>query len=153
MFVSLLSTFANLSPACPARYSMYAESCGRFCYRYESSACRTWDNARTVCQQEGGDLLAPSVCNYEFLRMRARQNEGICQTNFWLGARRPAGGNNMVTVLGEAIPNNANFWAGGQPDNADNVEQCMEMRKDFNSYLANDRSCAQSQGFICQIRI
>ncbi|KAL3870876.1 hypothetical protein ACJMK2_038908 [Sinanodonta woodiana] len=141
----------TIPAACPARYSLYSESCGRFCYRYEDNDCKDWDNARAACQAEGGDLLAPSECNYEFLREQAVQNLGDCPGNLWLGARRPRNGDNFRTVRGDPISNTANFWERDEPNNVNGNENCLEMRIEFTIFLANDQICSEENGYICQI--
>ncbi|KAL3870794.1 hypothetical protein ACJMK2_038837 [Sinanodonta woodiana] len=135
---------------CPAGYSLYSQSCGRFCYRYEANACKDWDNARATCQAEGGDLLVPTECNYQYFREQAETIVGICDSEFWLGAQRPTNGADFITVEGDTISNTANFWKQGQPDNTNGTENCLEMRRDYD-LLANDLKCSQLSGYICQV--
>ncbi|KAK3604392.1 hypothetical protein CHS0354_011883, partial [Potamilus streckersoni] len=135
---------------CPAPYILYSTECGRFCYRYESSDCKVWSAARTVCRTEGGDLLEPSECYYNFFSGKAKQNEGKCRPSYWLGASTTTPGNNFVTVRDIPVLNSASFWNTGQPDGGN--ESCVEMASVI-QYKANDNLCTNNQSFICQIFI
>ncbi|KAK3602525.1 hypothetical protein CHS0354_003777 [Potamilus streckersoni] len=144
------STPITPAPGCPPTYYLYSTECGRFCYRYESSNCKSWTSSRTVCREEGGDLLVPSECYYKFFKDNAQQNEGSCPTQFWLGGSTTSPGTNFISVGGAPISNTFSFWRSGQPDGGGGTENCLEMRKSY-SYLMNDVLCKTIQGFICQI--
>ncbi|KAL3846714.1 hypothetical protein ACJMK2_017680 [Sinanodonta woodiana] len=137
------------APGCPSTYYLYSTTCGRFCYRYESSECKSWTSARTTCRAEGGDLLVPSECFYQFFKDHARQNEGSC-SNFWIGGSTTTPGSNYTSVRGDLISNSVPLWASGQPDAFGGTESCIEMFSSFN-YLMNDAECSNSKGFICQL--
>ncbi|KAL3881942.1 hypothetical protein ACJMK2_028325 [Sinanodonta woodiana] len=136
---------------CPKNYTKCeSEKCGRFCYRYESNQCQSWFDARQICQNEGGDLMVPSECSYQFFREKASLNEGSC-SQFWIGGRTENQGFSYVTVKGDVIPQDSRFsyWSIGQPDGLGG-ENCLEMRMNFNNYLMNNYHCEVKEGFICQ---
>ncbi|KAK3578353.1 hypothetical protein CHS0354_039063 [Potamilus streckersoni] len=139
-----------LGCTCPKGYELYSSvQCGKFCYRFESNNCSSWSAARSVCQADGGDLLVPSECYYQYFREKAQQREGTC-SHFWIGGYTNTPGSNYVTVKGNPIPSSFPFWSVGQPDGLGG-ESCLEMRSYFTNYLMNDYHCDQAQGFICQI--
>ncbi|KAK3578350.1 hypothetical protein CHS0354_039058 [Potamilus streckersoni] len=135
---------------CPEGYHMYEKKKnGKFCYRFESNECKSWSDARKTCQYEGGDLMIPDECTYQFFRDLAKPNEGKCE-HFWIGGYTNTPGSNCVTVKGKPLSSTFPFWLGGQPDGLGG-ESCLEMRSYFNNYLMNDYLCNVPQGFICQI--
>ncbi|KAL3870891.1 hypothetical protein ACJMK2_038922 [Sinanodonta woodiana] len=154
--VTILPTFLRprnitAAPGCPsAEYYLYSTACGRFCYRYESSACQSWSSARATCRAEGGDLLVPSECYYQFFKDNAQQNEGSCN-NFWLGGSTTTPGLNYVSVRGDPIPGTFPFWNPGQPSGTGGLDSCVEMSKTHSHYLMNDGVCSVNKGSICQI--
>ncbi|KAK3578351.1 hypothetical protein CHS0354_039060 [Potamilus streckersoni] len=135
---------------CPTGYKKYVnDTCGNSCYRYESSQCKSWNDARQTCQKEGGDLMIPTECSYQFFREQAKQNEGTC-SQFWIGGYTNTPGKKYVTVKGDPIPTSFSYWTGSQPDGLGG-ESCLEMRSYFTNYLMNDYHCRVGEGFICQI--
>ncbi|KAL3881943.1 hypothetical protein ACJMK2_028326 [Sinanodonta woodiana] len=145
-----VSTADDFKVQCPNNYTKCeSEKCGRFCYRYESNQCKSWFDARQICQNEGGDLMVPSECSYPFFREQASLNEGSC-SHFWIGGRTENQGFSYVTVKGDVIPQDSSFsyWSIGQPDGGG--ETCLEMRSYFNNYLMNNFHCVYEEGFICQ---
>nr|WRO64893.1 C-type lectin [Sinohyriopsis cumingii] len=135
---------------CPEGYHMYEKKTyGKFCYRFESNQCKSWSDARQTCQNEGGDLMIPDECTYQFFRDLAKPNEGTCE-HFWIGGYTNTPGSSCVTVKGDPIASTFPFWSGGQPDGFGG-ESCLEMRSYFINYLMNDYHCHVQQGFICQI--
>ncbi|KAK3578354.1 hypothetical protein CHS0354_039065 [Potamilus streckersoni] len=139
-----------LGCTCPKGYERYSSAtCGTFCYRFESNNCSSWSAARSVCQAEGGDLLVPSECYYQFFREKAQQHEGTC-SHFWIGGNTNTPGSNYVNVKGDPVPSSFSFWSVGQPDGLLG-ESCLEMRSYLTNYLMNDYHCDRPEGFVCQI--
>ncbi|KAL3846654.1 hypothetical protein ACJMK2_017683 [Sinanodonta woodiana] len=150
VYVEINGQFRSGHVRCPSTYYLYSTTCGRFCYRYESSECKSWTSARTTCKAEGGDLLVPSECYYQFFKDQATQNEGSC-SNFWLGGSTTTPGSNYTSVRGDPILDSFPFWGSNQPDGTGGRESCIEMARSFSNYLMNDALCSNTKGFICQI--
>jgi hypothetical protein len=110
---------------------------------------RSWDDARTHCQQQLlGELVhVGDAAENAFVQAHVGDDS-------WLGG-------NDVAVAGTwrwsddasqfwvsgATPSYAN-WASGEPNNGSGNEQCAQM---YTSGLWDDRACADQLAFVCEI--
>ncbi|KAK3605246.1 hypothetical protein CHS0354_037647 [Potamilus streckersoni] len=139
-------------PRCPSQYTLYSTNCGQFCYRYESEACAHWDEARIACRNEGADLWVPEVCSYPFFQEHVRKNKGTC-LGIWIGVFRVQSLVNYMTVQGDRLEDNFQFWGKDEPDRSmpfeGNEDACVEMSRPLD-YLMRDQICLNRFGFICK---
>ncbi len=138
------STFRISKHTCPAGYEYYYQD--HFCYKFHSE-CKTWSEARQVCQQEGGDLIWLKESNLDFFRDVSRSQGGTC-SNVWVGATDIISEGQWYWVNGEKV--RCTFWQQDQPDNRFDDEDCANLIKLFD-YKLNDQLCNDKENFICQI--
>ncbi|CAL4106951.1 unnamed protein product, partial [Meganyctiphanes norvegica] len=118
------------------------ERVGGSCLRIISRPNKTWDDARSYCQQLGGDLGAPDM---QALRLRLK---GEIENFIWLGAHdRIADGDWRWLISGTRVEEGD--WAPGEP-NRGNTHNCgcLARRDD---YKFHDCLCDYRMGFICQL--
>ncbi|XP_069013849.1 macrophage mannose receptor 1-like [Embiotoca jacksoni] len=107
---------------------------------------KTWYEARDYCRAIGGDLLSiHSVAEKHLLP------ESL--DNVWIGLSAPDPDAGYVWSDGSLL--HFKHWQPGQPDNANNVESCVEF-KTYRRYMSgswNDVHCENKRGWLCQIGI
>nr|AWC08727.1 C-type lectin [Sinohyriopsis schlegelii] len=128
---------------CPSGYEYYHPD--KFWYKFHSE-CKSWSDARQVCQDEGGDLISLTEKNFDFFRLVSRSRAGEC-INVWVGTRDISSEGQWYWVNGERV--SSSLWQPGQPDNTNNNEHCGDLRKQF-QYRLNDYVCSIKQHFLCQ---
>lgn len=138
-----------------------SQSCGfgwiyssndNFCYQVVLGQPKTWQGARTFCQQNGGDLLSISgVSEQNFVQAILSTGQyANLQLNFWIGAT------DQTQEGGWHWTDNTPFrylnWHPGEPNNViigTQPEDCAEMVPSWN-YQWNDKYCIKEQVFICK---
>ncbi|XP_066304553.1 uncharacterized protein [Branchiostoma lanceolatum] len=119
-----------------------------FCYQFHTGSFRTWQDARAVCQANGGDLVSintPSESAYITGRVASVTN----MATMWIGAhdQTTEGGWSWV----DGSPFNFLNWGGGEPNNAGNGgEDCTEIAVTTGNW--NDLNCDNLRGYICEMR-
>ncbi|KAL3871494.1 hypothetical protein ACJMK2_039488 [Sinanodonta woodiana] len=130
-----------------AKSNLYSTECGQFCYRFENELCRSWDDSRKDCLEEGGDLLEPSLCTYPFFHRIVKNGAGSCR-NVWIGGFRTLPRPEYMTVRGTPIPDDFQYWSFSNPSRTRN-QACLQMTF-MRGYLMNDIDCPRLGGYICQ---
>ncbi|TRY97664.1 hypothetical protein DNTS_035477 [Danionella cerebrum] len=106
---------------------------------------KTWDEALNFCQELGGDLLS---IQYES-DIPWKQGGGYPS---WIGYRMydPLVG----FVWSDGSPSSYQSWATDEPNNLNNMENCVEMRVSLwdDDGLWNDVNCNDKKDWYCQIR-
>ncbi|KAL3879770.1 hypothetical protein ACJMK2_032056 [Sinanodonta woodiana] len=130
--------------ACRTGYEYYQQD--KFCYKFHSD-CKTWSEARSVCQEEGGDLISLKQGSFEYFRSVVKQQTGACN-GAWVGATDVSSPGDWNWLNGDVIANI--FWSTDQPDNWQGVEHCADMMRLYDFYM-NDEKCNSTAHFLCQI--
>ncbi len=140
-----LPKLANISSN-PCRFGYEYFKQETFCYRFHRE-CKTWSEARQVCQQEGGDLIMLKESNFNFFRDVARSKSNEC-SHVWVGTTDISSFGQWKWLNGESI--SPSLWATTQPDNQQSKEHCGDLQK-FYDYKLNDEDCSNKMNSICQI--
>ncbi|KAL3879778.1 hypothetical protein ACJMK2_032064 [Sinanodonta woodiana] len=130
--------------SCPTGYEYYYQE--KFCYKFQT-ICRTWAEAKTVCIQEGAELISLSAVNFGFFRDLARSRAGTCGGSVWVGTTDASSEGQWLWLNGGKVAHS--LWASDQPDNYANKENCGDLSKLFD-YKMNDEDCSSKQNFICR---
>ncbi|KAK7072762.1 hypothetical protein SK128_009930 [Halocaridina rubra] len=105
-----------------------------------------WWAARNFCQDMGGDLAEP-LHHGALLAVVANQYPDGPQ-HFWLGASDLEEEGKFKWLTGRRV---LSGWRDGQPDNADDDEDCLELwPSKYPSF--SDKNCDQARAFICQYK-
>ncbi|XP_067309694.1 macrophage mannose receptor 1-like [Pseudorasbora parva] len=119
-----------------------------FCVKYfnvPSSQMKTWDEALEFCKEIGGDLL--SIHHESDIPWK--QAGGYPA---WIGYRMydPSVG----YVWSDGSSSSYQSWASDEPNNLNNIENCVEMRISMwdRDGMWNDVNCNDRKDWHCQIR-
>ncbi|KAK3606728.1 hypothetical protein CHS0354_006506 [Potamilus streckersoni] len=144
----LLIFLAALSrkPKCPDNYipvSPTSNTCIRF-----FTTTKTFSDARTTCQNDGGDLLKPDVVDFDLIRAHADANKGDGTCDFWIGAREAAIGV-WSDLNGKSIPTLGGLFFEVFDDFDDNAaNECAVMDHTRSFYLYGE-TCTNLNCYIC----
>ncbi|KAK3590350.1 hypothetical protein CHS0354_029574 [Potamilus streckersoni] len=129
---------------CLPGYTYYQQD--KFCYKFHLE-CRSWLQAREICQEEGGDLISLREGNINFFSNLARlkSNKADCNS-VWVGTTDSTREGQWFWLNGVEI--GSVFWAPGQPDNC-NSKNCGNLAE-LNDFKMNDDDCNRKLHFICQ---
>ncbi len=134
---------STTNKTCRTGYDYYQQD--QFCFKFYSD-CKTWSEARQVCQQDGGELISLNDRNLEFFRNLARTKAGSCN-NVWVGTTDASSEGQWNWQNGEKV--SSAFWASGQPDNWASKENCGDLNKIFD-YKLNDEDCSNKLHYLCR---
>jgi hypothetical protein len=109
------------------------------CYR-RIDAVSSWVEARSSCQDWGGDLV--EITTPEENELIAAEVGG----SVWIGANDRQNEGQMV--WGSGAPVDYATWAPAQPDNFQGAENCVESRAPDG--LWNDAPCGGAKGALCE---
>ncbi|KAL3835779.1 hypothetical protein ACJMK2_021255 [Sinanodonta woodiana] len=148
LFVLLIFVAAiSRKPKCPTNYtetSPNSDACVRF-----FTTEKTFADARTACQNDGGDLLKPDLLNFDIVRALADANKGTGPCNFWIGARE-AGDGVWSDLNGQSISTIAGLFFENAGDyNACAPNECGVLDHTRSFYLYG-KNCTNPKCFICQ---
>ncbi|XP_022214920.2 C-type lectin 37Db-like [Drosophila obscura] len=103
-----------------------------------------WFSATSICRRMGGYLSSPRS-EKELNGIKEKLTPG---RRYWLGISDSA---KEGFFLSQDTGNMAYFlkWYGGQPDNKDDNEHCVELRSEYD-FLMNDAECTINSYFICE---
>ncbi len=141
---NLVQMIINLIGRCPSGYDYYEPD--NFCYKF-NNACKTWTEARQVCQQEGGDLISLKEGNFNYFRNLVISKAGACNM-VWVGTTDAALEGEWNWLNGEKV--SSALWQPGQPDNWASKENCGDLAK-LTDYRMNDEDCSFKAHSLCQI--
>ncbi|XP_077284181.1 secretory phospholipase A2 receptor-like isoform X2 [Arctopsyche grandis] len=102
---------------------------------------QTWSNALNTCQNEGAVLAVPTS-KEEFDEMLKFSGNG----SLWIGAHDMFSEGVFVAIDGKQLSKIYINWAPGEPNNANNNENCLMMN--LKGY--NDLLCTYSKQYICK---
>ncbi|XP_072554035.1 lectin-like isoform X3 [Paramormyrops kingsleyae] len=131
------------------RYSHWYQT-GRYCIRYFNTPL-SFSDAESACSQKasGSHLLSvhSEQANDDALAIVLKFNPSSPRT--WLGGQRDGQSNDFIWTDGSFW--NFEKWVPGQPDDASNVESCVEMNwKNLGEW--NDDQCMKRKPFICAFK-
>ncbi len=98
-----------------------------------------WDEALAVCQRWGGSLVSINSADEDALLA------STLNVTVWIGASDRAREGNFVWANGE--PFLFERFAAGEPNDAFNVQDCVERRVDGSW---GDRACSVDNFFVCE---
>uniref|UniRef100_A0A8C2AUZ0 Mannose receptor, C type 1b n=1 Tax=Cyprinus carpio TaxID=7962 RepID=A0A8C2AUZ0_CYPCA len=122
-----------------------------FCVKYfnvPTIQMKTWDEALVYCRELGGDLLS---IHHE---MERKKLCGFACRGYpaWIGYRMydPSVG----FVWSDGSSSSYQSWASDEPNNFNNIENCVEMRISIwdSDGAWNDVNCQDRKDWYCQIR-
>ena len=132
----LLRVFYLLA-TCPKTWLQLRDSCYKF-----SSNTLTWTAAKSVCEAMESKLAVVS----------SRSKKEILAPNVekrtWIGLHRhPSNTSGWQWIDGSKVF--YTNWNGGQPDNHQGAENCVEMAPASGTW--NDRNCTDHSHYICEM--
>nr|ACR56805.1 C-type lectin [Penaeus merguiensis] len=137
------------SQDCPGGYSLVGDKCLMF----EIVASVTHDDARNLCHEAKGELVAITTATDFKNLVDYIHAQGISGYTFWVDGRDEETEGVWVTATGEAVPLGTPFWAAfdyhQQPDNSLGNEHCLSIPSDWFLYM-NDVPCSGTKHFICE---
>ena len=113
-------------------------------YWYCNTADVTWFVAEEACQDFGGHLasvLSPAEHN-------RIASELISSDNTWLGLNDQLTEGNFVWSDGSEL--DYTNWAGGEPNDDDGTEHCVEFDRTTTNFRWNDNDCDLTRPFVCK---
>ena len=137
--------FFFLAFHCPPGWDEFDNSCYKRMQKFVYSLALSWENARAVCLGFGGDLVKiENEKEMEFIKFLS----SAFKTRVWIGLndRHEEG----QFVWSDGTPFNSsvyNSWADGEPNNAIEKEDCVEVYGD-NGW--NDNRCDVNLQYICE---
>lgn len=84
------------------------------------------------------------------MKITSRQEMDFVKTHHsitWLGLTRAEDGHNWVWVDGTTLEQYG-FWQDGEPNNADNEEDCVEISRSKSAW--NDVPCSRLFSWVCE---
>ncbi|XP_034149522.1 E-selectin [Esox lucius] len=114
---------------------------------HHSPKIMNWDNARTWCRKNYTDMVA--IQNREEI---SHLNDILPKkpNYYWIGIRKVA---SVWTWVGtnKTLTAEAENWAGGEPNNGGNNEDCVEIyiKRDKDAGKWNDESCGKEKTALC----
>ncbi|KAK3600333.1 hypothetical protein CHS0354_006697 [Potamilus streckersoni] len=147
-FFILLIYLAALSrkPKCPDNYIPVSPT-SNTCIRFFTTG-ETFSNARTTCQNDGGDLLKPDVVYFDLTRALADANKGVGPCDFWIGAREAASGV-WSDLNGKSIPTLGGLFFEVPFDFDDNAANECGVMDHARSFYLYGEPCTSLNCYIC----
>ncbi|KAK3611169.1 hypothetical protein CHS0354_026577 [Potamilus streckersoni] len=139
---SLIQLILTVINRCPSGYDYIDNSCYKF-----HNECKTWFEARQICQNESGDLIKLKAKHLDFFRNLLRSKRGACSM-VWVGATKAGvDGNWRWLIGGEVVV--SGIWYQGNPKTSGN-ENCGSLAN-ITDYKMSNKDCTLEGNFICQI--
>ncbi|XP_076643427.1 hemolymph lipopolysaccharide-binding protein-like isoform X9 [Halictus rubicundus] len=111
----------------------------------------TWNTAREICMQEGGQLPVIDSQEKETLFRSWITNESLI--GVWLGIHDQFEEGWWVTLTGELLSTMSYYpWAAQEPNDANGGEDCGVLSKTPNEGI-NDFTCSGKLSYICEINL
>ena len=102
---------------------------------------KNWDDAEDFCKQEGGNLASITSKAIKDYVTEGLKTKGLDKV--WVGGTDKE--EEGVWKWSDNRPFEFKSWADGEPNNANNGENCMDMKS--NGW--NDDSCQNEVKFLC----
>ncbi|XP_050924467.1 C-type lectin domain family 4 member F isoform X10 [Lates calcarifer] len=133
------------------------EQHGGQCY-YFSTRRSSWEESRSFCQSEGGDLVKiDSREEQSFLEKTLREKMDHDEDKFWIGLTDSKTEGEWLWVDDSPLNTSLSFWFNTEPDNwtveDPDGEDCVRMGWGGRAYYLIrwfDKSCKASQKYICE---
>ncbi|CAG5135932.1 unnamed protein product [Candidula unifasciata] len=132
-------------------FQLYTSGSLAQCF-YISNEVINFTSAREICEARNSRMfMVKSSEKLDLLRLMVRT---ITQSQTWVGLTDIATEGNFVWADGESTANVSLPipWDEGQPDDADNEEDCVEMGKSSVDFI-NDLQCYKTSRFICEAEL
>ncbi|XP_046585289.1 coadhesin-like, partial [Haliotis rubra] len=125
---------------CPTSSGYIHDASVNVCYKI-SSITRNWNDARSYCQAEGGDLIALQTSAKEtFIRQAIFDIIGTSDVDYFIGGQQTSTPGSWKWVDGTSI---SGFSM------SDSTKMCLEIDKD----ILDDDVCNYVQRFVCEIAL
>ncbi|XP_013180715.1 PREDICTED: macrophage mannose receptor 1-like [Papilio xuthus] len=108
---------------------------------------RSWENAKKRCLLEGATLFFPELSMEADVVLDHLKKTQPAFSKIYIGISSYLTKGVFITVNGDALRDVYNAWAPGEPNNYNDEEDCVVMRKDG---MLNDVKCANKLPFICK---
>ncbi|KAL3876251.1 hypothetical protein ACJMK2_034119 [Sinanodonta woodiana] len=140
-------------PRCRPDYT-YVEDLD-LCYKIHHESSYNWEQARTVCESEGSDLIVVDNLPLLLFLNRTLDNDVIYKNDekYWIGATDKVQEGKFIWVNGQQVENN--FWHPQEPNDANHNEDCVAIWwYDAERQLGmNDVPCeTYTMKFLCQMK-
>ncbi|XP_043648080.1 C-type lectin 37Da-like [Drosophila teissieri] len=120
---------------------------GESYYVVENKRELNWYDAFEACRQINADLVAFEDLKEQKLVSQYLDDKNIIQ-NFWTAGTDLAKQDYFVW-FSTGQPVATDLWMKGEPNNFGGIEHCVELKSDGGRGL-NDRSCTDTNGYICK---
>lgn len=108
-------------------------------YTSPNGVTKNWANSRKDCQERGADLVI--ITTKEELDF-VKRSYGVT----WIGLSRHQG-DSWKWVDGTDLVDDG-FWQDGEPNNADDEEDCVEVSREASAW--NDVPCSRRFSWVCE---
>ncbi|KAM8827191.1 uncharacterized protein ACB058_020206 [Synchiropus picturatus] len=131
-------TLNGTDKACPVEWLQFESSCY---YISAAQEPKRWLTSKKECENLNGHLvIIDSKQENDFVSKFFQQT--------WIGLSDRDKEGKWKWVDGTAL-SGTNYWASGEPNNADSNEDCAELLRDSKEW--NDVPCGQTLSFICEM--
>ncbi|XP_023932374.1 macrophage mannose receptor 1 [Lingula anatina] len=141
-----------LAPACRDGWYQRNSMCYKGFYKSRRNT-RTWADARSFCQLEGGDLASfhSSVeLNWYLDTLGTYFRYTLGRDMVWIGLHAPTNTTDGAEhIWSDSTETNFTNWDDGQPDNHNGMERCVGMFATTGKW--RDENCASARGWICTV--
>ncbi|KAK7504376.1 hypothetical protein BaRGS_00004242, partial [Batillaria attramentaria] len=143
---------------CDVRMGFIYYPQANFCFRIDKGPSTSWIDARSRCQDNGMDLVSADTPEKLELLMRTIKETPEYRLMMYTGGIRPFGEwdtpwpdgkPHFIWVNDKPIDASTLPWGPGQPNNLNNVQNCIQIDKN-RGLLLNDLDCTDSIAFICE---
>ena len=134
---------------------------GNSCYHVIDTPTANWSDARTTCQNQGGDLAIIRSQDENNFILELLNNQTMAQKEgAWLGLKRKTSAGDEFYWIDDTTPADHHYsaWASTEPNNTN--EKCVQIYAAYNPGKWNDKRCSlpvskQSRApvVLCQKRL
>ncbi|KAM8827193.1 uncharacterized protein ACB058_020207 isoform 2-T2 [Synchiropus picturatus] len=131
-------TLNGTDKACPVEWLQFESSCY---YISAAQEPKRWLTSKKECENLNGHLVIIDS---------KQENDFVSKffQHIWIGLSDRDKEGKWKWVDGTAL-SGTNYWASGEPNNADSNEDCAELLRDSKEW--NDVPCGQTLSFICEM--
>lgn len=117
------------------------------CFYIHEKPKMDWMASSGFCQRLGGDLVEPETV--ELLQAVLLRTSELNESHFWVGASDLNVERQWEWISGKLVDLSQAAWSPGEPNDANDGEDCMEIAIDKYPAL-NDGKCNSKMSFICE---
>ncbi|XP_053743831.1 asialoglycoprotein receptor 1-like [Synchiropus splendidus] len=131
-------TLNGTDKACPVEWLQFESSCY---YISAAQEPKRWLTSKKECENLNGHLVIIDS---------KQENDFVSKffQHIWIGLSDRDKEGKWKWVDGTALTG-TNYWASGEPNNADSNEDCAELLRDSKEW--NDVPCGQTLSFVCEM--